>query len=101
MLFSTTSRLVMHPYCRAVYGMARLRARDADLLSAVVAHSRGRLGEATPQALAGLALGLADAAVQPPEDWLQELHLHAYTRMAGYSAQVGAACIWHRTVRVS
>ena len=45
--------------CRAAYSMARLQLRDPSLLVALAQHTTGRLAGAAPEALAGLAVGLA------------------------------------------
>jgi hypothetical protein len=58
------------------------------LLQAAAMHSRGQLVTATPQALAGLAAGLAHWGYAPDEGWQQELCVEAFAQMSGFAAQV-------------
>jgi hypothetical protein len=52
---------------RAGYSLARLQLRDAPLLVAIVQHTTGRMSESPPEALAGLAVGLALGGQRPSQ----------------------------------
>jgi hypothetical protein len=73
------------------------------LLQAAAMHSRGQLVTATPQALAGLAAGLAHWGYAPDESWQQELCVEAFAQMSGFGAQVRPAhfiMLWVVLVRL-
>ncbi|KAF8062903.1 Scube1 [Scenedesmus sp. PABB004] len=72
---------------RAAYGLARLQLHQPALLDAVAAHTRGQLAAATPQALGGLAAGLAHWGHHPGDAWVQELCTEAFAQMSAFSAQ--------------
>lgn len=76
------------PLRRVAYSLARLQLHDSALLDALQAHTRGRLSTAPPQALAGLAVGLAHWDITPDDGWVAELCVEAFAQMAGFSAQV-------------
>jgi len=52
---------------RAAYSMSRLQLSDGGFLAAVAHHTTGRLSASPPEALSGLAVGLALGGHQPSE----------------------------------
>jgi hypothetical protein len=58
------------------------------LLSDVESMSRGQLRSATPQALAGLAVGLAHWDHRPDDGWIKGFCLEAFVAMDGFGPQV-------------
>jgi hypothetical protein len=73
------------------------------LTDAAVACSSGRLDRYPPEALAGLAAGLAAAGASPPAAWLDELALHSYAKMSAFTPQArgrararcgSGSCVW-------
>ncbi|KAF6258064.1 hypothetical protein COO60DRAFT_1701523 [Scenedesmus sp. NREL 46B-D3] len=72
---------------RATYGLTRLQLHVPALLQAAATHSRGQLVTATPQALAGLAAGLAHWGHAPDEAWQQELCVEAFAQLSAFGAQ--------------
>lgn len=73
---------------RVVYGLARLQLHMPQLLAATEQATACQLRSATPQALSGLAVGLAHWGYVPAESWVRELCLEAFAAMDGFTAQV-------------
>jgi hypothetical protein len=74
--------------CRVVYSLARLQLHLPQLLAAVESSTAGQLRTATPQSLAGLAVGLAHWGYRPSAEWIRELCMEAFSAMDGFAAQV-------------
>eukprot|EP00878_Enallax_costatus_P024147 GHUV01025743.1.p1 GENE.GHUV01025743.1~~GHUV01025743.1.p1 ORF type:complete len:586 (+),score=99.92 GHUV01025743.1:433-2190(+) len=81
------SQASMMDCARVVYGLARLRLHVPRLLAAVEQHTAGQLSNATPQALAGIAVGLSHWGYKPRDGWIQELMTQSFASMSAFGAQ--------------
>ncbi|KAI8471244.1 MAG: cryptococcal mannosyltransferase 1-domain-containing protein [Monoraphidium minutum] len=72
---------------RAAYSSARLQLADPPLLAALEAATTSRMSGAQPEALVGLAVGMALGAHTPAQEWLREWRVESFAALGSFSGQ--------------